>query len=138
MRKYLPYIALLVSLILAFSCKRSEFRRDGTPRQAAIVMDSMSADFGTFPKSAGVQRTVFTFKNEGDADLEFQVVDPSCGCVKVEYPQTPVKPGKKGEIVAFFNGKYKKPGKVYYKIYVECSGEPDHFVLRLGGYMTEK
>ena len=81
MRKYLPYRVLLVPLILAFSCKRSEFRRDGTPRQAAIVMDSMSADFGTFPKSAGVQRTVFTFKNEGDADLEFQVVDPSCGCV---------------------------------------------------------
>ena len=113
-------------------------RKDGTPKQASIQLDSIDARLGTFPRSASTQSTVFTFTNIGDADLEFLDVDYSCGCVSAVYPEKPVKPGKSGKIVVTYKGRLKNPGRVYQKVYFAVSGKPTNFVLRIHGQMTEK
>ncbi len=129
-------ILVLVAVVSLVSCK-STVRKDGTPKQASIQLDSIDARLGTFPRSASTQSTVFTFTNIGDADLEFLDVDYSCGCVSAVYPEKPVKPGKSGKIVVTYKGRLKKAGKVYQKVYFAVSGKPSNFVLRIHGQMTE-
>ena len=138
MRHILKYIPVVPLVILAASCGRKTTRPDGSPKMAAIQLDSTSAHIGTFPKSASRKTVVFTFTNVGDAPLEFLDVDYSCGCVSATYPEKPVKPGKKGEIVVTYKGQNKDPGKVYQKVYFAVSGKPENFVLRIHGQMTEK
>ena len=123
-------ILVLVAVVSLVSCK-STVRKDGTPKQASIQLDSID------PRSASTQSTVFTFTNIGDADLEFLDVDYSCGCMSAVYPEKPVKPGKSGKIVVTYKGRLKKAGKVYQKVYFAVSGKPSNFVLRIHGQMTE-
>ena len=136
-RSILKFSCLITIVVLAASCGRKTTRPDGSPKMASIQFDSTSAHLGTFPRSASTKSTVFTFTNVGDAPLEFLDVDYSCGCVSATYPEKPVKPGKRGEIVVTFKGKYKDPGKVYQKVYFAVTGEPENFVLRIHGQMTE-
>lgn len=132
--KTLLFITLVFILV---SCGGKGPRKDGSPREASVRLDSTTARLGTFPKSAGKVSTVFTFTNDGDAPLEFLDHDVSCGCVSAVFPDKPVKPGRSGEILVTFKGKNKNPGKVYYKVYVETNGSPHTFVLRVTGQMTE-
>ena len=126
--------ALVVSLFA--SCGRNT-KKNADIKGASIQLDSTFARLGTFPKSQSLRTTVFTFTNVGDEPLEFLDMDVSCGCVSATYPEKPVKPGKKGEIVVTYRGRNTKPGKVYQKLYFEVSGDPAIFTLRVGGVMTE-
>lgn len=130
-------LASIIALALS-SCGGKTTRKDGTPTQSSIQLDSTSAHIGTFPKSASTKTTVFTFTNVGDAPLEFLDHDVSCGCISAAFPEKPIKPGKRGEIHVTFRGKNKDAGKVYYKVYVETNGDPRVVTLRIHGQMTEK
>lgn len=138
MRNALFSLTILAFALLLGSCRDKSVRKDGTPRQAAIVLDSTSAWIGTIGKHSGTHRTVFTFRNEGDADLVLTDFDVSCGCVGAVLPSKPIKPGKRGEIIVTYNGKNKKPGKIYHKVYVGCTGDPEYFTLQVHGTLTEK
>ncbi|MCD8266056.1 MAG: DUF1573 domain-containing protein [Prevotellaceae bacterium] len=45
----------------------------------------------------------FPFTNDGDSALVIRDVRPSCGCVSVDYPRTPILPGKTGLITATYD-----------------------------------
>lgn len=124
--------------IIGFSsCGPKSVRKDGTPKRASIQLDSTTAQLGTFPRSASMRTTVFTFTNVGDAPLEFLDMSVSCNCISAVYPDKPVKPGKKGEIVVTYKGNNKNPGKFQYRVYFAVTGSPRTFFLRVKGDMTE-
>lgn len=63
-------------------------------------------DFGTIDQGAP-QEHVFTFKNDGDADLIIVDAKSSCGCTVPEFTKDPVPPGETGELLVKFNGSGK-------------------------------
>ena len=129
------FLALVVAGLV--SCGRSK-AKSGDEGQASIAFDTTELWMGSFPAGSGPRSVVFTFRNEGDADLEFLDVDGSCWCVSSKYPQKPVKPGKKGEIEVTVDVSGKDPGKFHHYAYFAVSGSPSQFTLSVRGEITEK
>jgi len=67
-----------------------------------ISFDTDTIDYGDITKGSDGVRT-FVFENTGDADLEIQGVKSSCGCTIPKKPETPIEPGKKGEITVRYD-----------------------------------
>ena len=128
-RLFLVCVVLLVASFCA-SAQKPE-------KKASIQLDSTTAHLGTFPKSNSLKTTVFTFKNVGNDKLVFYGASPNCGCVTVELPDKPIKPGRKGKIIVTYNGKNKTPTKFSHKINFACTGSPAYFTLRVNGVMTK-
>ena len=74
--------------------------------QAELKFDKTSHNFGTFYENE-IQKVVFTFTNAGNEPLVIHQVITGCGCTVAKFTQTPVQPGKKGEIEIVYNGKGK-------------------------------
>ncbi|HYQ57148.1 MAG TPA: DUF1573 domain-containing protein, partial [Draconibacterium sp.] len=72
MKRILHTLAVL-SMVLAFNTAMAQGK-------AKVVFEESEHDFGSFLESAGVQKTTFKFKNEGDAPLVLSNVRASCGC----------------------------------------------------------
>ncbi len=70
-------------------------------------------DFGTIKEGAVVER-IYAFKNEGKSPVILSQVSASCGCTTPSFTQTPVLPGKTGEIKVVFdsNGQVGKQQKI--------------------------
>lgn len=124
-------------LICACSIAFAGGTGDKKAKKAVIQLDSTVANIGTFPKSASSRTVIYTFKNVGNDKLVFYDAKPDCGCIKVQLPEKPIKPGKKGKIVVNYKGLNKKPGRYNHKINFAISGDPAYFTLRLRFVMTE-
>jgi len=61
----------------------------------------------------------FSFRNTGAAPLVVDNVRTPCGCTAAEWPQAPVAPGEKAEIVIEFSaaqsGYFRKEIKVFFR-----------------------
>lgn len=136
-RVVLKSLALVVFAVALVSCGRTKGKTDGEG-QASIVFDTQELWMGSFPSTSGPQSVVFTFRNEGDADLEFLDVATGCWCVSTVYPEKPLKPGKKGKIEVTVDVSDMKPGKFHHYAYFAVSGSPAQFTLTVKGEITEK
>lgn len=112
-KKTLSIIAV-ASLLLTASCKKeTAVSEDGTAivdpngKFATMDFDITEHDFGTIDEGDKVE-TVFTFTNNGDADLLITKATGSCGCTVPEYPKEPVKPGEKATMKVSFSSNGKK------------------------------
>ena len=115
--KFILGLALSASLGLA-SCGNSAQSDGQTADSIAQGTDSLAAngqtgigriefaeaafDFGQVKEGAIVEH-VFTFNNTGTAPVILSRVSASCGCTTPSYTQTPILPGKSGEIKVSFN-----------------------------------
>ena len=140
MRCYMLKKIVLAGLAIACACSLAFAGGtvDKKDKKAVIQLDSTVANIGTFPKSASSKTIIYTFKNVGNDKLVFYDAKPDCGCIRVQLPDKPIKPGKKGKIVVFYKGLNKNPGKYNHKINFAISGDPAYFTLRLRFVMTEK
>jgi hypothetical protein len=66
-------------------------------KTAKINFKTDTIDYGTIEKGADGVR-VFEFTNTGDAPLIVSKVTSSCGCTVPKWSNTPILPGKTGEI----------------------------------------
>ena len=107
-------------------------------KRTAIQLDSTVANIGTFPKSDSKKTVVYTFKNAGTEKLVFYDAAPDCGCLTVQFPEKPVKPGKKGKIIVHYDGHRKTPASYNHRINIAYKGATEIFQLRLRFVMTEK
>ena len=131
---------LLIALVLVFnvfSVSYAQKTAQKPEKKASIALDSMKTNLGVFPKSASTKTVVFTFKNVGNDKLVFYGGSGDCGCIKVSYPEKPIKPGRKGQIVVTYRGLNKNPGRFNHKVNFSVSGSPSHFTLRVAGEMTK-
>ena len=115
MIKKIVGIIAVSSLLLTASCKKETVgvSEDGTSavdpngKFASMDFDETEHDFGTIDEGDKVE-TVFTFTNNGEADLLITKATGSCGCTVPEYPKTPVKPGEKATMKVSFSSTGKK------------------------------
>jgi len=88
-----------------------------------IKFDHKEYDFGD---SIGVDKIdhIFTFRNEGDADLVVDKVTTTCGCTAALVSEKVIPPGKTGEIKTTFTFGGRK-GKQTKSIYVYSNDPSD-------------
>ena len=111
--------------------KKSDTTAVDTALYPKIVFDTAVFDFGKILQGEQVG-TVFTFKNEGDADLLIRKVETSCGCTVPEYDKAPVAPGASGTIRVRFDSDAKE-GAQYKTIKVISNCKDNIFELVLKG-----
>jgi hypothetical protein len=66
-------------------------------------LDSTTKNLGDLELGKSVDIS-YRFKNSGNKNLVFEMVDAPCGCTIPEKPEKPFAPGEEGEIKATFNG----------------------------------
>ena len=79
-------------------------------KQAVLVLESDTYNFGKIGESDGLVTTTFYFSNKGDAPLVITKVRTSCGCAVAKYIQEPIAPNEKGWIIITYNPN-GRPGK---------------------------
>lgn len=91
------------------------------------VQSSAAPEFSRRKHSLGTLKSpwqaevVYEFRNTGEKAIVIQSVTSNCGCTVAEYPQKPIKPGRKGKIRVQFNGQYVGPGFFHRTITVATS-----------------
>lgn len=107
-------ILALALLFSATSCKKETTANadetsivDPNGKFATMDFDKTEHDFGTIDEGDKVE-TVFTFTNNGEADLLITKATGSCGCTVPDYPKEPVKPGEKATMKVSFSSNGKK------------------------------
>ncbi|MCL2597005.1 MAG: DUF1573 domain-containing protein [Paludibacter sp.] len=71
--------------------------------QPAITFTNTTHDFGDVYVTDGRVSYVFEFTNTGTEPVVISKVNPSCGCTKPDWTQTPIAPGEKGVIIAKYD-----------------------------------
>lgn len=126
-------LLVIASSLFLVSCKNNEVKLNENPTETQKAVDGVAVnntdsvatktanpnakyatmdfskklhDFGTINQGDKV-KTVFSFTNNGQADLIIVSASGSCGCTVPEYPKTPIKPGEKGDIKVEFNSSGK-------------------------------
>lgn len=97
-----------------------------TEDEAEIKFDTVAHDYGVIPKDS-VAHFDYVFHNIGATPLQLKRVSPSCGCIKVEYPQGSIEPGEQGVITASYDTHNRRPGHFSKSIRV-FSNAKTHFV----------
>lgn len=69
-------------------------------------------------------RIVFGFTNKGNKPLLITNIHPSCGCTQVEYTNTAVEPGQRGEITAIYDAALLGTFAKELEVYTNQSEEP--------------
>ncbi len=74
-------------------------------------------DFGALPLGQTVFHS-FPFENTASVPILLQTVRTECGCTVADWPQTPIAPGERGEVLIEFHadrsGYFRKKIKVYF------------------------
>ena len=77
----------------------------------------------------------FRFSNRGNQPLIITEVHPSCGCVRVDYPTTPIAPGREGVIIATYDSRLM--GTFRRELMVYTNVRPEPFYLAFDGRVVE-
>ena len=93
-------------------------------------------DFGQVKEGETVEH-VYTFTNSGTSPIILSQVSASCGCTTPSYTQTPILPGKSGEIKVSFdsNGQVGKQQKI---VTVVSNAENNVTTIQLKGEVLKK
>lgn len=137
MKKILVF-ALACLLSVGVTNAQKETKSDKSEvKEAQIVFDKTTHDFGTFSEIDPVVSCTFTFTNEGSAPLVIHQAIASCGCTVPTYTRMPIKPGEQGKIDITYNGHGKYPGRFKKSITVRTNSKEPMVRLYVTGNMTE-
>ncbi|BDD09865.1 hypothetical protein FUAX_22970 [Fulvitalea axinellae] len=105
--KLLNLLPILIGL-LAFSSAKAQT----TGKPHVYVADSVFT-FGDIPQGKAVTKTV-SIKNTGESPLLLHHVLTTCGCTALDWPQSPILPGKNASMKITFDsaGKSGRQNKV--------------------------
>ena len=79
-------------------------------------------DFGIIPEKGGPVSCTFEFTNDGLGNVIITDATAQCGCTRPQFPEAPVKPGKKSKIKVTFNPA-GRPGAFSKNVTVRLSGD---------------
>ncbi|MBD1426328.1 DUF1573 domain-containing protein [Sphingobacterium arenae] len=101
-----------------------------------IEFEESVYDFGEI-KEGEVVDHVYTYTNTGTAPIILSQVSASCGCTTPSYTQTPVLPGKSGEVKVSFdsNGQVGKQQKI---VTISSNAENRVTTVQLKGEVLSK
>jgi hypothetical protein len=86
-------------------------------------------DFGRIGQGEIVEH-IFKFTNVGKSDLVILDAKATCGCTVADYPKTPIKPGKEGEVSVKFDSEGKK-GMNNKSVTITANTQPNTKVLTI-------
>jgi hypothetical protein len=117
----------------ADSVATNEASASGTGK---IEFAEAAFDFGQVKEGETVEH-VYTFTNAGTSPVILSQVSASCGCTTPSYTQTPILPGKSGEIKVSFdsNGQVGKQQKI---VTVVSNAENNVTTIQLKGEVLKK
>ena len=101
----------------------------GTP-VTTVSVSSTEADLGTFPWQEP-RTCTFTLRNTGDRPLVIHDVTTSCGCLTVDYPEEPARPGEELTLRAHYRADSR--GTVLKSMQVYCNAQGSPLRLRVTG-----
>ena len=107
-------IILLIALVATVCSVKAE---DKVP---VVVFEETTHDFGIIKEEGGPVSCIFTFINEGEAPLVIISASAQCGCTRPSFPQSPINPGKKGEIKVTFHPQ-GRPGEFIKEVKVKTN-----------------
>ncbi|KGE15732.1 DUF1573 domain-containing protein [Sphingobacterium deserti] len=115
------------------SVPANESNASGTGK---IEFAEAAFDFGQV-KEGEVVEHIYTFLNSGTSPVILSQVSASCGCTTPSYTQTPILPGKSGEIKVSFdsNGQVGKQQKI---VTVVSNAENNVTTIQLKGEVLKK
>ena len=102
--------------------------RAATP-MTTVSFGTTLVDLGHFPWQEP-QSFTFTLKNTGDRPLVIRDVVSSCGCVEVEYPEEPVRPGHERELRVRYRAKSRGPVSQSMLVYSNAEKSPVRLYVR--------
>ena len=85
-----------------------------------VTFEETMHDFGMIKEEGGPVSCTFTFLNEGEAPLVIISASAQCGCTRPSFPQSPINPGKKGEIKVTFHPQ-GRPGEFIKEVKVKTN-----------------
>lgn len=129
MKRVLQTIAIFC-LVVAWN---SSFAQ-GQPK---ITFENTQHNFGSFMEAAGVQTTIFKFKNTGTAPLILNNVRASCGCTTPKWTRDPIAPNGSGEITVSYDPK-NRPGVFNKTITVGSNAENASVILTISGQVEQR
>jgi len=94
-------LLILLFLIAVTSCQNPI---SNTGALTTVSIRDTVINIGTI-KYGEVKKVQFKITNNGDAPLLIKLVEPGCGCTKVNWPKKPIKKGNEAIISAEFDGK---------------------------------
>ena len=102
----------------------------------ALAFERTDYDFGTIKEGQKVNYT-YKFKNNGEAPLIIQSVQPSCGCTAPDWTKEPIPVGKEGFVKVEFdsNGKTGMQNKM---VTVTANTWPKQMKLNFKAMVTPK
>ncbi len=124
---------LFISLIIS-SCNSSEKKEKEAPMASIQFLDTFH-NFGDISYASN-GRCYFEFTNTSKENLIINNVRSTCGCTRPEWPQKPIRPGKKGQIGITYNTKIS--GNFYKSITVYSNTEESPTKLFVKGNVAEE
>ncbi len=134
----LVYFGILTGLLatgfLTGSCGRSSSGErsnasSDTTGTAVIAFSTQEHDFGKV-KAGEKVGCIFTYSNNGDADLVIASASGSCGCTVPKYDRKPVPPGGSGSIEVSFDTSGRE-GVQTKTVVVQSNAENKIVILRI-------
>lgn len=97
--------------------------------QPQMLVDKQVYEFGAVAWQRPVSAT-FTLTNKGNKPLVISHVSSSCGCTAVKWTQTPIQPGKSGNVTATFDAAILGHFDKMIGVYCNASDMPVYLRLR--------
>ncbi len=110
--------------------------RLASDQAAELTFDEETFDFGEVDAGEVVEHT-FAFTNTGQVPLLVTNARSTCGCTVPKWSETPVEPGKRGEITVRFDTKNKSERQSK-PITITANTLPARTQIFLNGYVHEK
>lgn len=135
----ITYIILIGCSFLIHSCNQSKHNDQKTYSTTSAVSDTFCIkfankihDFGNIPyKESDTLEAIFPFLNTSNSPIFINRVQGSCGCLQIEWPQTPIQPQQDAQIIVRYSG--EKKGFFQKSIIVETNIPNDLTLLRIRG-----
>lgn len=98
-------LIFLLLIILTGSCNNGSKPAGSSQNPNAKAKFAIQEEIHNFGSVQAGEMVSYSFKfsNEGDADLQITTVETDCGCLHIDYPKEPVKPGDFSYIEVVFN-----------------------------------
>lgn len=146
------YILLILGLLAIQSCRNSNVKnvadvvmseQSKQVIQQEIPMDSISGpylrldknrhNFGKIYRDNTLHIPIeFGIENIGKYPLVINKADVSCGCLSVDYPKAPIRPGEKAKLIVNVNTKSQE-GMFNKTVFLKSNADNDVELIRIVG-----
>ena len=133
--KKLWYIMLL-SLLVACGQKTAQPVIEQEPTTEIVFLTEKTHDFGVCYKPEPMSYD-FVFRNVGKIPYIIKNIESSCGCLDVEYPRYPVKPGAVDTIHVIYDGNGFQSGFFTKRCDVYSNATDSVYILRIQGVYSK-